>query len=195
MLDVPTIVQQFRQSNKDKNPKKLVGTYYILIEKIRDARSQKDGSKMFQYAMMSLPLIETLILDEKKEFGKFEIEEIPAIDTCVMFYGILGNENQLKNLMEYVKYFPELEPWEGVVEEGFFIKDISNQIYKYVKENEGCLQKDLQKIIKSDDEEVQSLIEDGELIRDILYHMDLIAKIKRRKKGNTYSLFMPEETK
>ncbi|GAH55178.1 unnamed protein product [marine sediment metagenome] len=129
---------------------------------------------------MSISLLEPLIEQTKKEFGAFDIKSIPAIDLGCTFWAIYRAEGQLLNLKEVVEYFPELEPWKEDVEEAFAMKDLVSKIYRYVRDNEGCLQKDLKKVFG---------FEDGGLISYVVYNMALVGNLERKKKGNTYSLF------
>ena len=65
------------------------------------------------------------------------------------------------------------------------MKDLASRIYRYVRDNEGCLQKELKKALG---------VEDGRLVSDVAYYMDLVGKLRRKKMGNTYSLFCKMST-
>lgn len=181
MNGIPEIIERFRQANKGKQPDNLVAQYFDLLDKLYKATREKNGSEMLKYSMMSLSLIEPLIISEKKEYGTFVIREMPGIDTFAMLNAVMGNQGQLNNLKDIISFFPELKSWKPISERAFHIKNIVSKIYQYVKNNEGCLQKNLWKSIG---------IEDKDFIREIVYHMDLMRKLNRKKVGNTYSLFI-----
>jgi len=61
------------------------------------------------------------------------------------------------------------------------MKDLASKIYRYVKNNEGCLQKDLKKVLG---------VEDGKLVSIVVYYMSIVGKLDRKEAGNTYSLFV-----
>jgi len=174
------LVEKFREAHKGTPPNKLVDAYFNLLNKILECKKRKDFNKMLMYCQMSLSLLEPLIKQWKKEYGAFDIQGIPAIEVGSIFWAIYRAEGQLLNLKEIVECFPELEPWKETVKKAFLIKDIASKIYQYVKNNQGCLQKGLKKSLG---------IEDGRLISNTIYYMELVGKVKRKKIGTTYSLF------
>lgn len=173
------LVEKFREAHKGVPPKKLVDTYFTLLGKIEECKRKRDFNTMLMHCQMSISLLESLIEQTKKEFGSFDINSIPAIELGSTFWAIYGIEGQLLNLKEVIDYFPELKPWEGIVERAFTMKDLASRIYQYVKNNDGCLQKDLKKALE---------VEDGRLISNAIYYMELIGKIERKKTGKTYYL-------
>lgn len=154
--------------------------YFDLVTRIEECRREKDFDKMLMYCQMSLSLLEPLIEQTKKEFGAFDISSISAIEVGSIFWAIYGVEGQLLNIKEVVEYFPELEPWKETIEKAFTIKELAPKIYEYVMDNKGCLQKELKKALG---------VEDGRLISNVIYYMELVGKVERKKVGNTYSLF------
>lgn len=178
---MPNLVEKFREKNKGVPPQKLVATYYTLLDKINEYKREKDFSSMLMYCQLSISLLEPLINETKREFGTFDIKSIPAIEISSIFHAIYGEKGQLLNLKEIVEYFPELEPWKKTVEEACAMKELSSRIYQHVKDNEGCLQKELKKKLG---------IEDGRLISRTVYYMALVGKLDRKPLGNTYSLFV-----
>ena len=174
------IIEKFREANSGASPKKLVGMYFELLNKIEEYKREKDFNKMLICCQKSISLLEPLIEQTKKEFGTFDIKSIPAIEIGSNFWAIYGEEDQLLNLKEVVEYFPELEPWKKTIEKAFTMKELASRIYRYVRKNEGCLQKELKKTLE---------IKDGRLVSNIVYYMELVGKLKRKKIGNTYSLF------
>lgn len=174
------IIEKFREAHKGESPKKLVDTYFYLLNKIEECKKERDFNKMLMHCQMSVSLLEPLIEQTKKEFGTFDINSIPAIEIGSTFWAIYGAEGQLLNLKEVVEYFPELEPWKEIVEEAFAMKCLASRIYQYIRENDGCLQKELKKALG---------VEDGRLVSNAAYYMELVGKLERKKMGNTYSLF------
>jgi hypothetical protein len=174
-------IERLREAHKGVPTEKLVGNYFELLSKIEESKKEKDFNKVLMYCQMSISLIEPLIEQTKKEFGRFDIKSIPAIELGATFWAICGAEGQLFNLKEVVEYFPELESWKETIEKAFTMKDLSFKIYSYVKDNEGCLQKDLKKVFG---------VEDGRLISYIIYYMELGGKLERKQTGNTYALFI-----
>ncbi len=173
------LVERFRLINRGKPINKLVGNYFFLLNKILEHKKNKDFKGMLKYCQMSLPLIESLIIETKRLYKKFDIVSIPAIEIGSTFWAIYGAEGQLDNIKEIVYYFPELEPWKEEIDTAYYMKGLASTIYKYVKENPGIEQKSLKKMLN---------IDDGRVIANVCYHMELTNKLKRKKVGNTYSL-------
>ncbi len=173
------IIEKFREKHKGISPKRLVDEYYVLLGKINECKGKGDYDSMLMHCQLSISLLESLINETKREFGEFDIKSIPAIEVGSIFHAIYGEREQLCNLKEVVECFPELETWENTIEEAFVMEGLTSMIYKYVKDNEGCLQKELKKVIG---------VEDGRLVSRVVYYMALVDKLERKKVGNTYSL-------
>ncbi len=178
---MPNLVEKFREKNKGVPPKKLVDTYYTFLDKINECKRKKDFDSMLMHCQLSISLLEPLINETKREFGTFDIKSIPAIEVSSIFHAIYGEKGQLLNLKEIVEYFLELEPWKKTIEEAFTMEELASRIYQHVKDNEGCLQKELKKTLG---------VEDGRQLSRIVYYMELVGKLKRKTSGNTHSLFV-----
>ena len=174
------LIEKFREKHKNVSSSKLVDEYYDLLSRIQECKKAKEFKKMLRYCQKSISLLEPLIEQTKKEFGVFDIRSIPAIEIGSIFWAIYGDEAQLLNLKEIIEFFPELEPWKKTIEKAFLMKDLAQRIYQYVKDNEGCLQKELKKALG---------VNEGRLISNVVYYMELVGKLERKKMGNTYALF------
>jgi len=179
------LIEKFREAHKGVPLNKLVDAYFDLLTKIEECRRKKDFRKMLMHCQMSLSLLEPLIEQTKKEFGTFDISGISAIEVGSIFWAIYGAEGQLLNIKEVVEYFPELEPWKETIKKAFTIKELAQKIYQYVTDNKGCLQKELKKALG---------VEDGKLTSNVVYYMELVGKLERKKVKNTYSLFAERST-
>jgi hypothetical protein len=177
---MPKYIDLFREHNKNTPHKKLVDTYYELLNQIIEDKKSKEYKKMLLKCEMSLSLIEPLIIETKREFGKFDLTSIPAIEIGANFWSVLNGDKNLTILDEIIDFFPELKPWKETAEKADLMKDLSTKIYAYVKNNNGCIQKDLKEKLK---------INDGKIISNTIYYMELLNLIKREKEGNSYKLF------
>ena len=170
----PGIIDRFREAMKGTSPQQAVDAYFDLLGKIEECKKKGDFKKMLMHCQLSLPLLEPLIQHEK-----IVPAIIPAIEISSKFLAVYGMVGQLKNLKEIVETLPELAPWKDEVESAFVMKDLASKIYTHVKEHDGCLQKDLKAALD---------FKDGYLLSNVVYYMDLVGKIERRKTGKTYSL-------
>jgi len=177
--DIPNVINIFRKNNLGKSTKKLVDNYYWLLNKIEESKKNKNFSKMLEFCQASLSLIEPLIIEIKNMYGSFDIKSIPAIEIGCNFWAILGQKGQLMNIKEVIDFYPELEPWKETIEYSFKKQKLAAKIYKYVRANEGVKQKDLKNLMK---------FNDGNLIGNVCYYMDLLGKLRRIKLGNSYIL-------
>lgn len=173
-------IDLYRERNKKTSLKKLVDTYYKLLNNILWHKKSKDYKKMLLECEMSLSLIEPLIIDTKREFGKFDLTSIPAIEIGSNFWAVLKDDKNLNILKELVGFFPELSAWKESIDKAFLMKGISSKINEYVKNNSGCMQKELKKNLN---------FNDGKLISNTIHYMELLGQIRKEKEGNNIKLF------
>ncbi|MCG2724684.1 MAG: hypothetical protein L6420_00275 [Elusimicrobia bacterium] len=179
----PAFILNLRTPHKDKSLQDLLDLYFNMLGKINDEKSNKNYEKMIMYAQMSLGLIEPLIISEKEEYGAFNLSTIPALEFVLPHYAVKNLKGQIKNIEEIVNHFPELSPWRDDVEKAKEMTKIASTLYKHIKENPGTIQKNLKKEISYDN---------GKLIANTLYYMELNKKIQKEKYNNTYKLFVIE---
>ena len=178
---MPKLIEKFRELNRNSSLNKLTSEYFQLLADIQELKKRGNFKKMLKYCHKSLQFIEPLVVDTKRQYGEFDIQSIPAIEIGATFWAASGDEDRLLEIKEIVDYFPELNPWKETVKGAFIEKDIASKIYQYVKNNEGFEQKRLKKAL---------VIKDSGLVSPICYYMALVGRLKRKKKGNTYSLFV-----
>lgn len=182
----PPIIKRMREMYKNKSLKSLVDLYFELLNNIINEKANKNYSKMLMYSQMSFALIEPLIIAEKEEYGTFNITSIPSFELSLPHFAVTGANGQIKNIKEIVYSFPELLPWKEKVERAKKMNKLTYELYKYIKDNPGILQKKLKKEIGYDD---------GVLISDTLYYMQLHNKIRKEKFSNINKLFVIKKEK
>lgn len=119
--------------------------------------------------------------DKIKGMDEFKIENIPAISIAVKYYSAMGIKGQLENLREFVSYFDDLKPWKIEIEDHFNKLEIGEKIRKHIKENPGCLQKNLKKELD---------IGNGRTISTLIYLMNEYGIIGRKPSGKSYELYL-----
>ena len=181
LLNMPKLIEKYRELNKGIPITSLVNKYFELLGDIQELKKEENFKKMLKYCQRSLQLLEPLIVDTISQYGGFDIKSIPAIEIGVSFWTIIEDTDKLLNVKEIVDYFPELNPWKEIVKEAFIEKDTVSEISKYIKNNKGFEQKNLKKVLSNSD---------GRMISRVCYYMELMGRLKREKKGNTYSLFL-----
>lgn len=170
------LVKKFSEAYKGVPQKKLEDVYFVMLNDIGVCYSNKNIQKLLELCQSSLALVEPLIKWTKKEMGSFLITSIPAIEYGCRLWAVMGVGGQLDNIKEMVEYFPELKPWRKDVEKAYIMKELASKIYKYLKVNNSCLQKDLKKILEYND---------GRLIASTVHYMTVVGKIEKKDRGNT----------
>lgn len=183
MSDVPAIIQAYRKQNKGVSDAEGNDRYYDCLEKLQ--KSKRDARSRLQYATMCLSFLEPFIKCQKKEFGEVP-PVIPAIGEATIFHAINGARGQLENILELVKFFPEIDYYIPVVEEGFMMLELAASIRKHLNESPGALQNKLKKPLEFDD---------GRLISRVVHYMELAGQLERQKSGKTYKLYLRETKK
>jgi len=176
--DVPAVVEAYRKGHKGVPLEELVSAYFDSLEKLQ--ASKKDAAARLRYAMMCLSFLEPLIRYSKKEGGKVP-PVIPAIPEATIFHAINGARGQLQNILDLVKFFPEVHDYIPTVEEGFVILELASKIRKLLQEKPGAIQNKLKRTLEFDD---------GRLISRVVHYMEISGQLKRKKSGNTYELYL-----
>jgi len=177
--NTPQIIIKFRQFYQDKTFSELQEMYFDFLQKILNSEKKGDLKNIIFFCQGSMGLIEPLIIYEKKKFGMFELKKIPSIEYGLIYNSILGNKGQLENIKDIVYYFPELHFLKPEVEKSFIRKDLSSQIYHYVKSNPNCIQSELKNKLNYND---------GKLISNTIFYMEKVGKITKTKIGDKVHL-------
>jgi len=157
---------------------KNVDLYFDLLEQIKNLNF-KDSKNLLPLCEKSWPLIPDLIADTIKEYGAFDIAEIPAIERPLPYLACRNDVEKLNFLSDLVNRYSELEPWREMVSRALNMIEVKNEIFSYIKQNPNVKQKDLKKVFPKID---------YDLISELLYAADHLELIERTKSGNTYTL-------
>ncbi|MEQ9378289.1 MAG: hypothetical protein RIG68_24065 [Imperialibacter sp.] len=171
---IPQIISLYRESYKDQSLKNLNDMYFTIIGQIAAAEKEGKIDELLMHCQASLALLESLIKYCKKEYGRFDIKTIPALDKGLIYFAINGNTRQLKNIQDVVNYFDELHTYADDVETAFARRELAAKIFRYVKANSNCRQTDLKRNLN---------LEDGCLISTTVHYMEKAGKLKRIREG------------
>jgi len=183
MAEIPAIVRAYRKQNEGVSDAEGTNRYFDCLEKLQ--RSKRDARSRLQYAMMCLSFLEPFIKDAKKEFGEVP-PVIPAIYEATIFQAINGARGQLENILELVKFFPEIDDYIPAVEEGFVMLELAAKIRKHLSKSPGAQQNKLKKPLG---------FNDGRLISRVVHYMEVAGQLERKKNGKTYELYIQETKK
>ncbi|MGE4412201.1 MAG: hypothetical protein AB7E45_00720 [Candidatus Caldatribacteriota bacterium] len=172
-------VRKQKISSYDRPVKSSVDQYYSLLELIRDCQSKRLYDKMLEYCSQSLPLLETLVRDWKRQYGKFDIDSIPAIEVGCRYWAVMNDMEKLQLLSETIQQVPELRNgWSSIVDLAYKDARLSLKIQDYTRQNPGVLQNKMGKLLGTSGRDT------GRIIRTLV-NLGYIAQIKS---GTTYEL-------
>lgn len=183
VAEIPAIVRAYRKQNEGVSDAEGANRYFDCLEKLRSGK--RDARSRLQHAMMCLSFLEPFIKDAKKEFGEVP-PVIPAISEATIFQAINGARGQLENILELVKFFPEIHDYIPGVEKGFVMLELAAKIRKHLSKSPGALQDKLKKPLG---------FNDGRLISGVVHYMELAGQLERKKSGKTYELYIREAKK
>lgn len=163
-----------------KSLKKDHDLYFQILDEIKKESNKGNVKKLLSHCLASYSLIDGLIKYTKKEYGKFDIKNIPAISYGLIYFSIYGRVGQLKNIEELVNKYPELTKiYAKDVEEAFLRKELAKKIYDYVKSNPDCKETDLKTL---------KMNADYQFIRETVRYMEKAGLIDKRTVKNKVRL-------
>lgn len=155
-----------------------VDEYFQLLNFISESKKKKNFEKMLLYCDNSLPKIPALIRETKRDYGKFDLKSIPAIEIGLIFWAAYENKSKILQVQSLVNKYPDLEPWKTNVNEAFENLDLVSKIMELLKKS-SVKQSEIKTIMGQND---------GKKISNILYYLDQIGKVERVKNGNSYDV-------
>lgn len=155
-----------------------VDEYFQLLNFISESKKKKNFEKMLLYCDNSLPKIPALIRETKRDYGKFDLKSIPAIEIGLIFWAAYENKSKILQVQSLVNKYPDLEPWKTNVNEAFENLDLVSKIMELLKKS-SVKQSEIKTIMGQND---------GKKILNILYYLDQIGKVERVKNGNSYDV-------
>ena len=153
--------------------------YFELLQHILNWQSKRHYGKMLECCARSLPLLPALIAGHKREYGRFDISSIPAIEVGCRYWAAMNDTEALQSVEKSIRTVPELlEGWASVVRAAFDDERLSSRIQEYVKEHPGTPQNKLGKALGASGRDAARIV--GTLVN--------IGRINRLRSGNTYNL-------
>ncbi|NPV01422.1 MAG: hypothetical protein HPY53_08575 [Brevinematales bacterium] len=117
-----------------------------------------------------------------KEFGKFDLSSIPALQVAGEIYALKGMKEKIDILKDIVYFFSDLFDWRDFIENQYNELKIAKTILEYIKNNPGFHQNKIKAALE--------LNQDGRYIAGLIKRMESYNLIKRKKEGNNYNLFL-----
>jgi hypothetical protein len=157
-----------------------VRKYFALVESIRDCHAKREYEKMLDCCARSLPLLGPLVRHCKREFGKFDVCSIPAIEAGCRYWGALNDIEALQLVAETIEPIPELRKgWAGIVAAAYKDAALATTIQDYLMKNPGAPQNKMGKYLGVAGKETGRLI----------HTLTNLGRIVRIQSGKTYELY------
>lgn len=159
--------------------KENVAFYFLLLGKILEYQKNQQWDEMFACCLRSLPILPDLVSQTKREFGRFDINGIPAIEIGCRYWAAMGDSVSLDAVSKAVSEIPVIKrQWEAVIDEAYEDLKISRMILEYVSAHPGTLQKELG----------DKLGIPGKESSRIIKTLTNLGRIIRTESGKTYEL-------
>jgi len=182
--NAPSFVKRGRLKYHGEKVGIITKKYYETFEKIKQARKSGNYKSMEEQSDLGLEMVEALVLDTKKCFGKFDLTAIPPIDDVLPIYAVQGMGEKLREIKALVTYIPELEAWLEQVTDAEEKVFLTEKIKETIKSNPGILQKDMK---------IKLQLDDGSEAANVIYYLESMGLIRKEKFKNTNKLFSIEQ--
>lgn len=158
-----------------------VKRYFELLREIKDLESAREFTPMLQRCSASLPLLPSLVSDCKREYGRFDIESVPAIETGCRYWAALEDEANIEIVAQAIAATPELSSWMSAVEQARRDVDLVRRLLDHVAHNPGTIQSTLGQVLGVPSEQA----------RELAYTLAALGRLEREKAGRSYRLQLP----
>jgi hypothetical protein len=173
--------KQELKAQEPSTKKDKVNSYFQFLGAIQDWQSKRQYGKMLECCAKSIPLLPDLVVDCKRQYGKFDISSIPAIEVGCRYWAALNDTKSLMSVHDVIKSTPELfDGWYDLVSAAFEDDRLAMLIQNYIRDHPGTLQNKLSKLLNVSGRDTSRII-------NTLVNLD---KIQRIKSGNSYELHL-----
>lgn len=159
--------------------KQQTDLYFDLMHRATEARKRGDEVTALNCYKQSIPLLEGLMYDTKKELGNVGID-VPAIETGATLMAAVGDREGLDELRVEILRVKGLQAWLEGVNSAIEDLALSNQIITLVSEKPGILQKNLYKEIPAAQQRLGNLC----------YWLERVGRIRREKSGSSNAIYV-----
>jgi hypothetical protein len=153
-----------------KSAKADLDRYFALLAQIKDWQAERRYDRMLDACASSLPLLPSLVREWKREYGKFEISSIPAVEVGCRYWAALNDTDHLQLVARTLSQVPELEAgWAGVLQSAYDDAALAARIREYVTQNDGVLQSQMGRLLGVSGRDtarvINTLVNLGQIVR------------------------------
>jgi hypothetical protein len=157
--------------------------YFDTLFKFYDAKSSNNFELAGDLAFKNINQVSGFVEEELFNNKIFRVTSIPSLEHGGTILALLNRKEDLLKAKEIVYSKNELKPWRTKIDEHIENCDLNIKILSVIKNNPGCLQIDMKKLIGLDD---------GRRIANLILWLEKAGKILRTKTNKTYSLNIPD---
>lgn len=155
------------------------GGYFETLGMLEQAISKRDYKGAARLTRENIRQVPEFVRSTRREFGRFDIPSIPALQHGGTMLALLGDADGLREMREVVSSVPELRSWISAVDQHDEDMHLFAAILRAVAEKPGCLQTDVKALLG---------VVDGRRVANLISWLEKAGKISRTKEGSTYSL-------
>lgn len=159
--------------------------YFDVMALLQEAISKRDYARAAELSRTNIGQIREFVSSWKREFGKFDIASIPALEHGGTMLALAGDRDGLHQMRSLVTSIHELAPWISAVDQHDEDLRLFESILRVVATNPGSLQTDVKSLVGA---------ADGRRLGTLVSWLEKAGKIRRTKSGSTYSLTTSDPT-
>lgn len=172
-----------QQSVVERTPtgdKAAVDRYYRDLDVADDLRKAGRTDEALASALAQLAYLPALIRETRREWGRFDLGGIPAIDCACVLAAIRLDADSLNKVRDVVNAHRDLEPWKATVAKAGADMDVVGRVRAHIDATPGALQSTLGKVLGCD----------GRVVSQLLKYMETDGQVRRDPSNKTYQLFL-----
>jgi hypothetical protein len=163
----------------------LTDQYFTKLIELQAAIADRKYDHAAALTRDSIKLIPALVKSELREYGRFVIQGIPALEQGGTMLALQGDIEGLLEMQRLVRSVQELKPWIATVDQHIVDQKTLVALVSAITEHPGCLQTDMKGLIGA---------EDARRLAVLLSWLEKAGTITRSKQGKTYSLRLASST-
>jgi hypothetical protein len=152
------------------------------MAQMQEAISKREFDRAARLARENLRQIPNWVKETRREYGRFDIQSIPAIQQGGTILALNCDDDALAEMQRLVASMPDLEPWAAQVTQHAEDRRLFPAILDAIQTNPGCLQTDIKTFVA---------LQDGHRIANLISYLEKAGKIIRIKEGRSYKLLIP----
>jgi len=172
--------QDTHSTKRGAQGSRVSDAYFAQMEEMAKRKSAGDYAGTKQIALKSVALLPRFVAEWKREFGEFDIKNIPAIEIGAALMAITGDRAGLQQLAVAASAVPELAPWQDVIADAKTDLDLATRIVEAIAAQPGLKQQELKTVLA---------LPDGRRTGVLAGQLEQVGRLVRRRAGASWLLY------